>query len=683
MSVLHVLGVPGSVPGNMIPQSSSSSSSNNNNNNSNNNNGSNNSNINSSNSSSSNNLNTASNNVPHTHAVQHAHSTINVNGHYHIPRTAPTLPNGEINRNPLCNSMGTNLLCCNTCGQLSSTVTSIDEETPVPKRMRAQPPTESSTQELVPVSNKPTVHHEISSGLSTSHYHVPTGRRCSPRPIDALRFERVAAYEWSIVETKVYDVCEFMKMLAMDMGDTPVCLIDESILQESPGLILRKQATKNGFGGIGYRSALEGVMSLTKELTMNNCMITSWTKADRPQLREMACQWQWQKHLPASESDGDNGLKDESMMSFWNSSDTTDFSMGGRNSCGGCAGKEGGRACDGEGQGIDDPCACGGESHSEIDEGARHSLGNGQDQRDNSNQSNSNHSNGNGSGNGSHQLQLQLQNQIQNHKNNSNGINNNGNGNGNSNLSSNSHNTNTNYGHMQNGNLNINTNMNTNGNANQSTSAKPSEMSNSNSNFNASGSVTMSMNMNTSYQRHSSSPRQSDPNSNHHFSSNYENRRPNTTNSQFAQFSLKNHLSHTTLSRAPFVHYQPKGYLVYEQILQVGVVIRSNPAIGLREDLWCVLFPTELSPLNPTESFGSLLSRLFPQLTSLYGTNEGDEGSRIASNESSKRAESNTAVKYFSHQKGHSLNHPPGSPSSSSYQTVGKVSFTASNLLSR
>ena len=111
----------------------------------------------------------------------------------------------------------------------------------------------------------------------------------------------------------------------------------------------------------------------------------------------MACQWQWQKHLPASESDGDNGLKDESMMSFWNSSDTTDFSLGGRNSCGGCNGKEGGRPCDGEGMGVDDPCACGGgDNHSEVDEGARHSLGNGQDQRSHSNQNNSNHSNGNG-----------------------------------------------------------------------------------------------------------------------------------------------------------------------------------------------------------------------------------------------------------------------------------------------
>ena len=186
------------------------------------------------------------------------------------------------------------------------------------------------------------------------------------------------------------------------------------------------------------------------------------------------------------------------------------------------------------------------------------------------------------------------------------------------------------------------------------------------------------MNMNPSYQQYSSSPRSSDPN---HFSSNYENRRPHNS-SQHPQYQHQNHLSHTTLSRAPFVHYQPKGYLVYEQILQVGVVVRSNPAIGLREDLWCVLFPTELSPLNPTESFGSLLSRIFPHLSCLCGTNEENEGLR-GSNESSKHAESNTDVKYFTHQKGHSLNHPPGAPSNSSYQFVGKVSFAASNVLSR
>jgi hypothetical protein len=32
---------------------------------------------------------------------------------------------------------------------------------------------------------------------------VMIGRRCSPRPIDALRFERMGTHEWGIVETKV------------------------------------------------------------------------------------------------------------------------------------------------------------------------------------------------------------------------------------------------------------------------------------------------------------------------------------------------------------------------------------------------------------------------------------------------------------------------------------------------
>ena len=185
-SVFRVFSVSGFVPGNMIiPQSSSSSSYSNNSNNNNNydnntNSSSSNSNSNSDSNRSTNNnpIYASNNNIPHTHAASHAHDTTTVTGHYHTPRSVPTLPNGEINRNPLCNSKGTNLLCCNTCGQISGPIAPVDEETSLPKRMRVRPPTESSTQDLVPASNKPgTVHHETSSGLSTPHYHVSTGRR--------------------------------------------------------------------------------------------------------------------------------------------------------------------------------------------------------------------------------------------------------------------------------------------------------------------------------------------------------------------------------------------------------------------------------------------------------------------------------------------------------------------------
>ena len=198
---------------------------------------------------------------------------------------------GEINRNPLCNAHGTNQACCGTCGLDTTNIVADDDKSAPTKRARVTSQTgEINGDALVP-DLKPHSPSESTPGLSTSHYHFPTGRRCSPRPIDALRFERVGSHEWSIIETKVYDVCEFMKMLALDMGDTPVCLIDESALQKCSGFLPRKVAGKIGLGGIGYKSTVEGVMSLTKELTLNNSLITSWTKADRPQLREMACQW--------------------------------------------------------------------------------------------------------------------------------------------------------------------------------------------------------------------------------------------------------------------------------------------------------------------------------------------------------------------------------------------------------
>lgn len=191
--------------------------------------------------------------------------------------------------------------------------------------------------------------HQDMGSLSTSHYHFPTGRRCSPRPIDALRFERMGPHEWGIVETKVYDVCEFMKMLALDMGDSSVCLIDETILQKSIGFLPKKHAVKMSLGGIGYKSSAEGVTSLEKELTLNDSLVTSWTKSDRPQLREMACQWQWQKQLPSLQREGESVGKDETLITFWRSSDTTDFTSSGRNSC----------ACD-NCQDTDVPCHGGG-----------------------------------------------------------------------------------------------------------------------------------------------------------------------------------------------------------------------------------------------------------------------------------------------------------------------------------
>ena len=443
------------------------------------------------------------------------------------------------------------------------------------KRIRPNPSSEggmggNGMEKSANDSNKGAVHPETAPGLSTSHYHFPTGRRCSPRPIDALRFERVGTHEWSIVETKVYDVCEFMKMLALDMGDTPVCLIDESMLQQSSGFLPKKLSAQIGLGGIGYKSTNDGVMSLTKELTLNNSMITSWTKADRPQLREMACQWQWQKQLPASDIEGDSGSKDETMITFWRSNDTTDFSLG-RNSC----------------QGADNNRPCGGGGGA----GCHNSCGgcSGADTHDDHN---------NGYSNGSSHL--------------------------------------------------------------DEYSVNGKESNPITVPFTVGVSISQQNLIENSLYNNGQLLRQ----------------RPHTQHSN----SYSNHISQPHIQH---VKKQSKGYLVYEQTLQVGVVVRANPAIGVMEDLWCVLFPTELNPLTNTESFGVFLSRLFPQLKALYGREEQRVLGRIAT-DSINKADFITAVKYYPHQKGHTLNHPPMAPDNSQcYRTVGTVSIAASILLAR
>jgi hypothetical protein len=544
VSVLHALGTPTPVSGTMAIQSSSSSGA-------------------------------------HTtsQGQGQGQSQGQVQGQYNNAREHTTQSSGEINRNAQCHAQGTTLACCGTCGHGPATgAAAQDDDKSLPaKRMRATPPSEAMALENPSTEIKALTHPETAPGLSTSHYHFPTGRRCSPRPIDALRFERVGTHEWCIVETKVYDVCEFMKMLALDMGDTPVCLIDESVLQKSLGFMPKKMASKIGLGGIGYKSTLDGVMSLTKELTLNNSMITSWTKSERPQLREMACQWQWQKQLPAIDSE-ESGSKDETMITFWRSSDTTDFSLGGRNSClcNGCTDAENTHPCGGSSSSDHSACGCDGE-------------------------------------NGVHK-----------------------------------------HHHDQNVNMVMNQNMNMNQRSIEHGRGSPME--------------------------HTSANKQSVSSSSEH-SSNFQHQSRQQAN---APYALQHNNVHISQLHMQFTHNQPKGYLVYEQTLQVGVVVRANASIGLTEDLWCMLFPTELNPLTNSETFGILLSRLFPQLTVLYGdSNEWNPGDHVAASDARRRAAS-TAVKYYPHPKGHAVNHPPAAPENSqSYRTVGTVSMAASTLLAR
>jgi hypothetical protein len=117
-----------------------------------------------------------------------------------------------------------------------------------------------------------------------------------------------------------------------------------------------------------------------------------------------------------------------------------------------------------------------------------------------------------------------------------------------------------------------------------------------------------------------------------------------------------------------------------------------NIFIGLTEDLWSTIYPSDLEA-ESAESFISLLSRLFPQFKALFiklnakletddDLNRGEKGVRDMG--VLDKAESMTAVKYFSHKKCPTFNHPPVPPDNPvCYRTVGVVSQPASDLLAR
>ena len=583
---------------------------------------------------------------------------------------------GEINRNPQCNAQGTTQACCGTCGVDSTNIVADDDKSAPAKRARMASQSGESNGDVPATDSKPHSPSEATPGLSTSHYHFPTGRRCSPRPIDALRFERVGSHEWSIIETKVYDVCEFMKMLALDMGDTPVCLIDESALQKSSGFLPRKVSGKIGFGGIGYKSTVEGVMSLTKELTHNNSLITSWTKADRPQLREMACQWQWQKQLPAADSEGETsgGSKDETLMTFWRSSDTTDFSLGGRNSClcHDCSDVDDSHPCGGKGSSRCGGCGGAdgvmyGHEESKAQNGYQHPHLPTQPQQQ-------------------QLLPTQNQNQNQNQIPNLNQL---------QNLTQNlTQNPNHAMNHNPNTNQHYNNNI-QNQNPVQNLIINPSEYADG------------------IYRGTVGLPQPSpvfgnNNNENMFHPANGQPLRPQQQQQQQQQQQNKQQQSimpgyntHTH-THAHSQYYsrsssQPKGYLVYEQTLQVGIVIRANPFIGIHEDLWCVLFPSELSSTYTSEPFGSLLSRLFPQLSVIFGKKSsndngnkrdynggGNGGAGVNGGDNRDKPVDMIVVKYFAHRKGQTLSSPPAAPETiQAYQTVGTVALPASTLLAK
>lgn len=110
------------------------------------------------------------------------------------------------------------------------------------------------------------------------------------------------------------------------------------------------------------------------------------------------------------------------------------------------------------------------------------------------------------------------------------------------------------------------------------------------------------------------------------------------------------------------------GYLAYEIVVQVGVVLRANEALGISEDCWRLVYPNDLQDAANSSTLSSLLRIFFPQLRGVEGLGIGDE---------------DVVVKYFAHRLAPPLTHAPALEASSMYQTFGTLADPALAILSR
>lgn len=132
--------------------------------------------------------------------------------------------------------------------------------------------------------------------------------------------------------------------------------------------------------------------------------------------------------------------------------------------------------------------------------------------------------------------------------------------------------------------------------------------------------------------------------------------------------------------------------LVYEVQCQVGLVIRANTAIGLKDDVWCLVYPSELRAKHLKEiteeghriSIADFMTHFFPQLRMIQTSNNNNNNSN-----------NNIIIKYYPHEI-HSTNNdaastgtidakhgPPPLSSLSWYRTIGQCSSPAVEILSR
>jgi hypothetical protein len=134
------------------------------------------------------------------------------------------------------------------------------------------------------------------------------------------------------------------------------------------------------------------------------------------------------------------------------------------------------------------------------------------------------------------------------------------------------------------------------------------------------------------------------------------------------------------------------GVIGYEMVIQIGLVVRKNPDIGLNEDCWRLIYLSDLQNLSKQfTNFAHFLMGFFPQLfpilTPFLSTNT--DMTTITNSTSSNPNNNNTSnkslmlIKYFAHQFDLPIYEPPSMEKLSSYQTIGLLNETTEMIFSR
>ncbi len=125
-------------------------------------------------------------------------------------------------------------------------------------------------------------------------------------------------------------------------------------------------------------------------------------------------------------------------------------------------------------------------------------------------------------------------------------------------------------------------------------------------------------------------------------------------------------IEHSTSSSIP----QGLGIIAYEVVMQVGVVLRKNDTLGIKEDCWRLIYPLDLQCETMSTSFGSFLISFFPQLRNIL-------------NRLSMEDLRNIIVKYYPHKIEPPVIQPPRNDPSIAYQTIGTLDEHTAMVISR